>query len=78
MTHFVFVVCVVKLVCVRVIQLCLYLTFGGEGNEYVELFCQCVCLCYIVLKNSITGKSNVTAFTCAVKVSLHPHAGVTF
>ena len=39
----------------------------GRGDEYVELFCQCICLCYIVC---ITGKSNVTAFTCAVKVSL--------
>ena len=31
MTHFVCVVCVVKLVCVHVIQFCLYLAFGGRG-----------------------------------------------
>ena len=37
-------VCVMKLVCVRVIQFCLYLAFGGEGDEYV------------CAKNSITGQ----------------------
>ena len=29
-----FCVCVVKLVCVRVTQFCLYLAFGGRGVSY--------------------------------------------
>ena len=62
MTHFVSAVCVMKLVCVRVFQYCLYLAFGGRGDEYVELFCQYVCLCYIVLKNSITGQKQCNSF----------------
>ena len=48
-------VCVVKLVCAT-------LPLGGRGDEYVELFCQCVCLCYIVLKNSITGQKQRNSF----------------
>ena len=48
-----------KLVCVRVIQFCLSLAFGGRGDEYVELFCQCVCLCYIVC---ITGQKQCNRF----------------
>ena len=31
----------------------------GEGGE---LICQCVCLCYIVLKNSITGQKQCNSF----------------
>ena len=62
MTHFVCVACVVKLVCVRVIQFCFNHAFGGRGDEYVELFCQCICLCYIVLKNSITGQKQCNSF----------------
>ena len=30
----------------RVIQFCLYLTFGGRGDEYVELFCVYICAIY--------------------------------
>ena len=59
MTHFVCAVCVMKFVCVRMIQFCLYLAFGGRGDEYVELFCQCVCLCYIVC---ITGQEQCNSF----------------
>ena len=38
MTHFVCAVCVMKLVCVRVIQFCLYLAFGGRGMSMLSYF----------------------------------------
>ena len=58
MTHFVCAVCVMKLVCACdsvLLVPCLW----GEGDEYVELFCQCVCLCYIVC---ITGQKQCSSF----------------
>ena len=50
MTHFVCVWCVVKLVCVRVIQFCLYLAFGGREvcNIAGRLVTACMYVCRYV------------------------------
>ena len=48
MTHFVCAVCVMKFVCACDSVLLVPCFWGEGGDEYVELFCQCVCLCYIV------------------------------
>ena len=58
MTHFVCGVCCEACVCACDSVLLVPCLWGEEG----ELFCQCVCLCYIVLKNSITGQKQCNNF----------------
>ena len=56
--------CVHVCVCVHVIHFCLYLAFEGSMLSYFASAYVCA------IQSASQGKSNVTVFICAVKVSL--------